>query len=244
MLWSTTSPEWGMASGFSKVQPTTAGRILFRQNDHPQSVAFVASGWIKTVRLERDGGGRGVALYTKGSLLGLAEMIAGQKYPDTTITLSPSSLLWITYREFFDFIRTDLRFVLQINQALSRQNYACGICLAQSGILPLRQRLEQLIWQLLQAQSRDGVTPNGSRAERKLLAPVQNRDLARMLGVTAESFSRTLKIMETEGVLQRRKGRMIFPDPERLWRAPEIERLVESNGGQNVQFTLTDPIYA
>src|SRR5262245_23624485 len=244
MPWSTTSSEWSMASGFSKPQSTTAGRILFRQNDHPQSVAFVASGWIKTVRLERDGGGRGVALYTKGSLLGLAEMIAGQKYPDTTITLSPSSLLWITYREFFDFIRTDLRFVLQINQALSRQNYACGICLAQSGILPLRQRLEQLIWQLLQAQSRDGVTPNGSRAERKLLAPVQNRDLARMLGVTAESFSRTLKIMETEGVLQRRKGRMIFPDPERLWRAPEIERLVESNGGQNVQFTLTDPIYA
>ena len=244
MPWSTTSSEWGMAPGFSKVQPTTADSILFRQNDYPQSVAFVASGWIKTVRLERDGEGRGVALYTKGSLLGLAELISGQKYPDTTITLSPSSLLWITNQEFFDFIRTDLRFVLQINQALSRQNYACGICLAQSGALPPRQRLEQLIWQLLQAQSRDGATPYGSRAERKLLAPVQNRDLARMLGVTAESFSRTLKMMETEGVLQRRKGRMIFPDPERLWRAPEIESLVESNCGQNSQLTLADPIYA
>jgi CRP-like cAMP-binding protein len=233
-----------MASKLSECRPTAAGRILFQQNDHPQSVAFVVSGWIKTVRLERDGGRRGVALYTQGSLLGLAELIAGQKYPDTTITLSPSSLLWITNGEFFDFIRTDLRFVWQINQALSRQNYACGICLAQSGILPLRQRLEQLIWQLLQAQSRDGATPNGSRTECKLFAPVQNRDLARMLGVTAESFSRTLKMMETEGVLKRRKGRMIFPDPERLWRAPEIERLVESNCGQNNQFTLTDPIYA
>ncbi len=37
---------------------------------------------------------------------------------------------------------------------------------------------------------------------------------------------------------------MIFPDPERLWRAPEIESLVESDRGQNGQFTLTDPIYA
>jgi hypothetical protein len=101
-----------------------------------------------------------------------------------------------------------------------------------------------LIWQLLRAQSRDCATPNDLRGECKLLAPVQNRDLARILGVTAECFSRTLGRMEAEGILQRRKGRMIFPEPERLWRAPEIESLVESNRGQNSKFTLTDPIYA
>jgi CRP/FNR family transcriptional regulator len=233
-----------MAPKLSECRPTAAGKILFRQNDDPQSVAFVVSGWIKTVRLERDGEGRGIALYTKGSLLGLAELLAGQKYPETAITLSPSNLCWITNRKFFDFIRTDQRFFRQVNQTLSRQNYACEICLAQSGSLPLRTRLEQLIWQLLRAQSRDGATPNGGRAECKLLAPVQNRDLALMLGVTAACFSRTLKMMETEGALQRRKGRMIFTDPERLWRAPEIESLVESNGWQNDRFALTDPIYA
>src|SRR5262245_53333159 len=244
MPWSTTFSEWSLASKLSECRPTAVGRILFRQNDHPQSAPFVISGWIKTVRMERDGEVRGVALYTKVSMLGLAELIAGQKYPETTITLSPSNLCWITNGEFFDFIRNDPRFFWQVNRALSRQNYACEICLAQSGSLPLRPRLEQLIWQLLQAQSRDGAPPNGGRRECKMLAPVQNRDLAQMLGVTAESFSRTLKMMETEGVLQRRKGRMIFPDPERLWRAPEIESLVESNCGQNGQLTLADPIYA
>lgn len=242
-MWPTVSSGRGVASGFSKVQATTADRTLFRQNDRPQSVALVVSGWIKTVRQEQDGRGRGVAFNTQGSLLGLAELVARQKYPDTTTTLSPSRLMWITNREFFDLIETDTRLVWQINQALSRQNYARGICLAQSS-LPLRLRLEQLIWQLLRAQSRDGATPNGRRVECKLLAPVQNRDLAQLLGVSAESFSRMLRIMETEGVLQRRKGRMIFPDPERLWRAPEIESLVESNCRQNDQLTLTDPIYA
>jgi len=243
-MWPIVSSGWEVAPGFSKGQPTAAGSILFRQNDHPQSVAFVVTGWIKTVRLERDGEGRGVALYTQGSLLGLAELLTGQKYTDTTITLSPSNLCWITNREFFDLIRTDARFFWQVNQALSRQNYACEICLAQRGGLPLRPRLEQLIWQLLRAQSRDSMSPNSGRRECKLLAPIQNRDLARMLGVTAECFSRTLKMMETEGVLRRQKGWMIFPDPDRLWRAPEIESLVESNCGQNDRFTLTDPIYA
>jgi len=233
-----------MTPKLSESRPTAAERILFRQNDRTQWVVLVASGWVKTVRLERDGEGRGVALYTKGSLLGLAELLAGQKHPDTAITLSASNLCWITNREFFDFIRTDQRFFGQVNQALSRQNYACEICLAQSGSLPLRPRLEQLIWQLLRAQSREGATPKGGRAECKLFAPVQKRDLAQMLGVSAESFSRTLKIMETEGVLQRRKGWMIFPNPKRLWRAPEIESLVESNDGQNDRLAITDPIYA
>jgi CRP-like cAMP-binding protein len=233
-----------MASTFSEGQPITAGTILFQQDDHPQSLAFVADGWVTTVRLERDGRERGVALYRQGSLLGLAELLAGQRYLDTAITLSLSRLRWVSAEAFSDLIETDRGFSRQVFHALSRQNYARGICLAQRGRLSLRPRMEQLIWQLLRAQSRDRVTPNDVQGKCKLLAPAQNRDWAQLLGVTAESFSRTLKMMETEGVLQRRKGRMIFPDPERLWRAPEIESLVESNRGQNNQFTLADPIYA
>lgn len=233
-----------MDSVFSEVQPITARTILFRQNDHPQSMALVVDGWVTTVRLERDGRERGVALYRQGSLLGLAELLAGQKYLETAIALSLSHLCLVSAEVFSNLIETDRGFSRQIFHALSRQNYARGICLAQSGSLSLRPCLEQLIWQLLRAQRHDGATPNGRRGECKLLAPAQNRDLARMLGVTAECFSRTLKIMEAEGVLQRRKGRMIFPDPERLWHAPEIESLVESNRGQNSQFTLADPIYA
>jgi CRP-like cAMP-binding protein len=233
-----------MTSVFSEAQPITAGTILFRQNNHPQSVAFVVDGWVTTVSLERDGRERGVALYRQGSLLGLAELLAGQKYLETAVTLSLSRLCWISAEAFSKLIEIDRGFSRQIFHALSRQNYARGICLAQLGVLSLRPRLEQLIWQLLRAQSGDGATPNDRREECKLLAPAQNRDLAQLLGVTAESFSRTLKMMETEGVLRRRKGRMIFPDPERLWRAPEIESLVESNRGQNTQFILADPIYA
>lgn len=244
MLMSTTSFGWSMAPGFSEVRPITAGRILFRQNDDPQSVAFVADGWVKTFRLEQDGSGIGVALYTQGSLIGFAELIAGQRHPETAVTLSLSRLCWINARDFKYLINTDTQFSRHIFHALSRQNYARGIFLAQRGNLSFRQRLEQLIWQLLRAQSRDCATPNEMRGECKLLAPAQNRELAEMLGVTAACFSRMLKMMETEGVLQRRKGRLVFPDPERIWRAPEIERLVESNRGQNDQLTLADPIYA
>jgi DNA-binding FadR family transcriptional regulator len=86
--------------------------------------------------------------------------------------------------------------------------------------------------------------PNGMRGECKLLAPAHNKCLAQMLGVSRESFSRTLGEMEKEGILSRRNGWRIFLDPERLWHAPEIESLVESNRGPIGHFTLTDPIYA
>ncbi len=134
MPWSTTSSEWNMASVFSQVQPITAGTILFRQNDHPQSVALVVDGWVTTVRLERDGRERGVALYTKGSLLGLAELLTRQKYLETSITLSLSRIRWISAKAFSNLVETDLGFFWQIFHALSRQNYASGICLAQRGM--------------------------------------------------------------------------------------------------------------
>lgn len=238
----TVSSGWNMASVFSSVQQVITGTTLFRQDDHTQSVVFIVSGWVGTVRLEQDGKERITALYQPGSLLGLAELFAGQS--ETAIALSSCQHRLITARVFFNLIESDTRFAGHIFRTLSRQNYALKICSAQWGSVLPRQRSEQLIWQLLQAQNRDAARPNVMQGECKLLVPMQNLNLAQMLSVSRESFSRTLGEMEKDGVLHRRKGRLIFLNPERLWRSPEIESLVESNRGQISQFTLADPIYA
>jgi CRP-like cAMP-binding protein len=244
MLSSATSSGWDMAPGFSAFQSSIDGTILFRQGDCPQSAFFVVSGWVGSVRIEQDGQEKGVALYPPGLLPSLAELFARQDSPETVMTLSSCRLYRIDAGAFFDLIETDSQFFERIFRALCRQNYALKICSAQSSSLPLRPRLEQLFWQLLQAQSRDGAEPNGAQGECKLLAPATNKYLAQMLGVTPEYFSLTLGMMEKEGVLRRRKGRLTFLAPERLWRAPEIEGLVESIHRQTKQFTLADPIYA
>jgi CRP-like cAMP-binding protein len=158
--------------------------------------------------------------------------------------LSSSPLHRINTREFFKLIETAPQFSDQIFRSLVRQHYFLKICSAQSGSVSLRLRSEQLFWQLLRAQSRDGAAPNGLRGECKLLAPATNKYLAQMLGIARESFVRTLGEMEKDGILRRRNGWRIFLDPERLWHALEIESLAESNRGPNGQFTLTDPIYA
>ncbi|MCI0524179.1 MAG: Crp/Fnr family transcriptional regulator [Acidobacteria bacterium] len=163
---------------------------------------------------------------------------------EAAITLSSCRLYSITAPAFLDLMRTDQETAKQILLSLSRRNCARDICSAQSSSVLLDLRFQQLIWQLLQAQNRESAMPNGMQRERKLLVPVQNQNLAQMLGVSPEHFSRMLGKMEKEDVLRRCKGPLIFPDPERLWRAPEIENLVKSNRGQNGQFTLADPIYA
>ena len=200
---STVSSGWNMVSVFSAVQQGVTGTTLFRQDEHTQSIALIVSGWVGTVHLEQDGKERITALYQPGSLLGLAELFAG--HSETAIALSSCQLRWISARVFLKLIETDTRFAGHIFRALSRQNYALKICSAQSGSVLLRQRSKQLIWQLLRAQNRDAATPNVMQGECKLLVPLQNLHLARMLGVSRESFSRTLGEMEGEGVLHRRK---------------------------------------
>jgi CRP-like cAMP-binding protein len=244
MLLSAASSEWDLASEFSAVQSISAGTILFRKGDPSQSALLVVSGWVGSVRLEQDGRERCVALYPQGSLLGLVELFAEQKYSETAVTLSLSRLRWITASAFRDRIETDPRFAKQVTRALGRQDYARGICLTQSGCVSLRERAEQLFWLLLRAQSRNGATLNGSRVECRLPSPVMRLHLAQMLGVSAECFSRLLGKMEKEGVLERREGWLIFFDPENLWRASEIEDMAKSNWGQNGELPLADPIYA
>lgn len=235
---------WGMAQGFSAVQSINVGTTLFRQDSQPQSVAFIETGWVKLVRLEQNGWEKITALHPPGSLLGVAELIAERNHPETAIALSSCRLHSITAPAFLDLVRTDLRLSGQIMRALSRQSYIRDICSAQWGSVSPQLRFQQLSWQLLRAQSRDGETGNGQREGIRLLAPVKHQEQAQMLDVSREHFSRMLGRLERENILRRIKGWLMFPNPRWLWRAPEIECVIESDQRHPSQFTRADPVYA
>src|SRR5262249_55922044 len=95
-----------------------------------------------------------------------------------------------------------------------------------------RLRLEQLLWQLLRAQNRHGVTPNSMPGEGRLLIPLQCQELALMISITPEYLGRILREMECEGLIRRDNRQIILPDPERLWHHPEVQNLTASQSNQ------------
>jgi CRP-like cAMP-binding protein len=47
---------------------------------------------------------------------------------------------------------------------------------------------------------------------------LKNSEIAALVAVTPEYFSRMLKHMQTDGLIRVGKGQLTIPDPQKLWR--------------------------
>lgn len=88
--------------------------------------------------------------------------------------------------------------------------------LAATVSLPVRQRLLRLIQFFLDAGDRFARKAPGSAEMRRIVFPVKQRELAEFLATTPEHLCRTLKALESEGILYRDRGWLVVPDPQHL----------------------------
>lgn len=84
--------------------------------------------------------------------------------------------------------------------------------LVQLGGAPARHRLEQLLWNFVSA-----LEPNGSEQTIRIALPLKQWEVAELIAVTPPYLSHLYKEMERDGMLQRRNGWLIIPDPQKLW---------------------------
>jgi CRP-like cAMP-binding protein len=233
MEWLTTYHGWESVWELSEYQQVTSAAFLFQQGTSAQYAILLENGWIKLTRQEQDGQEQIIALCPPGALLGAEALIAEQLHYATAITLDKCQFHTIPAPAFLNWVRTDPQFSWQIQRAFSRRISALGIRSVQRRSIPSRLRLEQLLWQLVYAQNYDVTDGNREQSRKKLLLPLQRQELAQMISVTPEYLSRLLGKMEKDGVVCRENGWLIVPNPERLWRMPEIHPVTEFNMIQN-----------
>jgi CRP-like cAMP-binding protein len=243
---SSTYQGWETVYGISDHQQVPGAAVLFRQGTLAQSAILIESGWVKLIRQERDGQEQIIALCPPGALLGVDALIAEQLHSATAITLGRCQLYWIPALAFVNLVRADPQFSWQIHRAFSRRIYIRDLSYSQLKGVPARLRLEQLLWQLLYAQNYDVAIANSGweQGKKKLFLTLQRQELAQMLSVTPEYLSRLLGKMEGEGIIRREMGWLIVPDPERLWRASEIQALTLFDSTQRAVLDLPDLIIA
>jgi CRP/FNR family transcriptional regulator, cyclic AMP receptor protein len=227
-----TSSGWEKVHCLSVIRQIPETTVVFHQGDVPQEAIFLKNGWIKLVRQERESQDQIIALCPPGGLLGIAEMIAERLHPATAITLTKCELYSAPAPAFLNFLKSDSQLCWQIQRILSRQINAHDIRSAQFKGLPSRLRLEQLLWKLLYAQNYHRLIQNRKLEGGKLFIPLQYQELAQMIAVTPQYLSCLFKQMEHEGLIRRHKHWLIVNDPERLWRAPDIQVLAATHSIQ------------
>jgi CRP/FNR family cyclic AMP-dependent transcriptional regulator len=189
-----------------------AGTELFHQGSLASDVYFIDRGLVKLVRIESDGRELIVGLRSPGWILGAAPVIAKKEHPVTGITIISSSLRLISGQVFCDLLRNSSQFSWKLHEIQSLEILDDVSRLAQFGSCSARNRLEQLLWQLVSALQ---VETNAKTVQLQL--PLKQWEIAELIAVTPAYLSRLFDQLEKEGVIHRRKGWFIVPSPQELW---------------------------
>ncbi len=178
---------------------------LFQQDSVAEEVFLIERGLVKLIRLEQEGRELITNLGSPGWLLGASSVIIQKSYPVTATTLTKCSLRRISAEAFRNLLTTDSQFSWYLHQRQSYEIFDQMVRVGQLCCLSARHRLERLVLHLTSAMQL-----NLSNNEMRLQMPLKHWEVAELIAVTPEHLSRVLRQMETEGILRREKGWLIF----------------------------------
>lgn len=190
------------------VPPQTA---IYSQGESPHTLCIICGGLVKLTRTESDGSRGIVGLRGKGWILGAVSLLLNVPYETTAETITRSKLCGIPADTFRKAMETDREFSLWIAVILSEKLRSSTLSISDQACLSGRERLEKFLWRLVQAK-------NGSDQQRsvKIQMVLKNWEVAQLLAITPQHLCRLVKQMENEGILIRKKGWLILPEPTRL----------------------------
>ncbi len=185
--------------------------IIFSQGESPQNFCFVCDGLVKLTRTESDGARAIVGLRKKGWLLGAAPLL-GEDYASTAETVTRSKLCFVPIEKFRQAMETDAVFSQWVAMIFSRQVYSSVFSISERSSLSGRQRLEKFLWEMTQNEKNF----KANKAV-KIPIPLKLWEVAQLIALTPQHLCRLIKQMEKEGIILRKNGWLVIPEPKRIW---------------------------
>lgn len=189
---------------------------LFQQGTLAQEVYFIDRGAIKLVYVNPDGKEVIVGLRSTGWLLGAAAVILDRPYPVTAVTLTRCHLYRIASETFRLLSSNNASLSAYLQQAYSHQVYEQMMRIAELECCSARQRLEHLLRRLIPE-----LEEHDPQKEIWLQVPLKHSEIARLISVTPEHFSRLLRQMEQDGIIARKGGWLIVSSLQELSASPD-----------------------
>lgn len=178
----------------TEIQKVGKGEGIFQQGDSIHHVHFLISGTIKRSTSLFDHTERVLGVIKPGEAICLSEALCSITYRSTAHAIEASQVLAIPVPAFRNIVQRDGKFGLQLLEYLARDRHATEFEVVTHYSLPANQRV--LDYLLLLAGNKLDV------AGETTIHLVGSKSLvASRLDMTPETLSRTLKQLQTDGVI-------------------------------------------
>lgn len=184
---------------------------VFREGDRAEGFFIVATGKVKVFKLSGEGKEQILHVLEAGQTFAEAVIFEGGVFPAHAEALADAELLFLPKRPFIELLERRPNVAIRMLASLSRWLKRMTE-LAES--LSLRDVETRLIFYLSEELKTRGIPPRDG-AEFDL--PIGKNVLASRLGTVPETFSRTLKKLQDDGLIDVRGKRIRIVSAESLF---------------------------
>lgn len=182
--------------------PYSPGEYIYRQQDKFKAIYSIQDGSVKTETVTVDGKQSVMGFFLAGDLFGI-DSIGSPTCATDAIAMEKTWVCEIPYKELLKLCSTEEKlqqqFINRLGSKIHSGEYNWKIVRNESA----GRRVMYFLFQLYDRQRR-----NNSPSPRVRL-PMSKQDLASFLGLTPESFSRTLTQLHNEGLITKESSKVI-----------------------------------
>lgn len=171
------------------------GQVIFYEGNPALAVYCIHSGRVKFSKMGTRGIEETIRLLGPGDIMGYRAMMAGEPYAATAQALETAIVCTIPRETYVALMRESPDLALRLIAKLARE-----VRVFEEQVLirtqePVRQRTARLLLALLETGNPPGVTAP------RITVPLSRSEMARFIGTTPETLSRTLHSLARQGII-------------------------------------------
>ena len=184
------------------------GQVVYLEGDPAESIFILEAGWVKAIRMNREGREQALAFMRPGEIFGDVSIFLEEHYPATVTALESVDVWVLPAQDFLALIKLHPELALAVIRRLGEQvMYFIGL-VEDLSLRSVEVRLAHTL--LRHAEVRDG----------QLIVPRRPwttfDEMSVRLGTVRDVLSRALKTLEAEGLLRVEKQAIVLLDAEGL----------------------------
>lgn len=191
----------------------TGKHLVYGKNEHivnpneaPQGVFYIESGLVKSYDITKYGEENLLIVRKQGEIIGLTWAITGRTKHIASTALAPTSVWFLPRKRFIEFITNHPEASAPIIDIIANMYRLHGERIMTLEYRTVRERLASF---LLTMAQRFGET---SAPSVTINAPLKQQDIASSISASRETTSRSLAIMQQQGLISIKQSCIIIHD--------------------------------
>ncbi len=194
------------------------GKIVFRQSDVPAGILCIEQGYVLLSRIDALGNETAFGIFGPNETIGHRSFFASDLHVATARTITDCLVYLIPQETVRQLFESNLDVAWWFLRTIASDRGPSDGLLLRGNKVPARIRIIRMLLILRDRFAR--IDANGHLV---FELPISRKEIANMVGVTAESVTRTIREIEKDELAIFRGRKVVVPRPEQLERAAELD---------------------